>query len=459
MGNWEKTFIREAETAAAARKMHPGKIAADPSPGHMPHVEELHTPAKTAALPSAADAPPPIIHPTSTEPATFRPHVQVHVLDHALEKAGAAIPPGLSAKLIADVETQLGGRTLDQINTAELAKLRNALETRIAAAAPAAHRQQSILRDKARKLRGFDAGSDVRLSAAKAAGGTWLFWHSPSPSKPVIWGESFVPTKPNTPVPHRRPDPIDAGITGTPQWRDNLGQPVPNRPAVPTKPAIAASELGPHALDAGPDLILDEVRRAQQRAADAAAAHNAPAPLKTRGVSGTAATRTGTRITSIDHFTAEVPDGEWDELIVVKTTTGKEAKRLSSTQMDKVLPPASTLPDPKYQDWTRLHAVGPITGDETLAGLAYGPHEAFNQLQKNTTEAFLRWDAKRLGRINLKAEMPVTIRQYIKHRTVGGVKRPFLRTVKYEFTLENGRVVTAIMDITPDGTVTRTIEP
>jgi hypothetical protein len=455
MGNLEALFAREAEEAAAGlRKVHPAKVAADPHPGHTPVPREA---IETHPLPAVPEGHP--LPTLATEPVAFRPYVQMPALSRALEKAGAGLPAGLAPKLIADVETRLAGRALDQLEAAELAKVRQALETKIAASAPAAQRQQAVFRDKARALRNVHFAPEVRVSAAKAPGGTWLFWHSPSPTRPDIWGESFVPTKPHTPVPGRRPNPIDAGITGAPQWRDDLGRPIPERPPVPAKPAVAASQLGAHALDAGPEVILAEVRRAQQRADTAAVAHESPAPLHTKSVSGPAAQRTATRITSIERFAAQVPVGEWDELLVVKTTTGKETKRLPSSEMDKVLKPASSLPDPRYKDWARLHPCGPITGDETLAGLAYGPHEGLNLLQKDTAEAFMRWDAKRQGQLNVKAEMPVTIKQYIKYREIGAERYPFVRTVKYEFTLENGKVVTAVMDITPEGVVTTMIQP
>jgi hypothetical protein len=105
----------------------------------------------------------------------------------------------------------------------------------------------------------------------------------------------------------------------------------------------------------------------------------------------------------------------------------------------------------------RMHPYGPIFGDETLAGLAYGPHETANLLASGHTEGFARFDAKRAGRLNVKAGTPVKVSQYVQYRPVKGSKAgryPFVVSVKYEYTLESGARVVAVIDISPKNEVT-----
>ena len=105
----------------------------------------------------------------------------------------------------------------------------------------------------------------------------------------------------------------------------------------------------------------------------------------------------------------------------------------------------------------RMHAYGPVFGDETLAGAAYGPHKTANLLALGNTEAFARFGAKGAGRLNVKAGTPVKVSQYVKYRYVKGTKNgryPFVVSVKYQYTLESGELVTAVIDISPKGEVT-----
>jgi hypothetical protein len=104
-----------------------------------------------------------------------------------------------------------------------------------------------------------------------------------------------------------------------------------------------------------------------------------------------------------------------------------------------------------------MHVFGPIFGDEALAGIAFGPQKAANLLALGTTEAFARFGAKGAGRLNVKAGTPVKVFQYVKYRYVKGPKAgryPFVRTVKYQYTVESGELVTAVIDISPKGEVT-----
>ncbi len=163
-------------------------------------------------------------------------------------------------------------------------------------------------------------------------------------------------------------------------------------------------------------------------------------------------TRRGTRISKIEHFTSAIPSGEWDTLTVIEGVIGPEIHRLPSTELDKVLPPPSSLGE-DYGGYARMHGWGPGFGDETLAGLAYGPHKEANLLQSGTLEAFARWGSSRTKAIAVRHGTPLRVSQYVKHRRIKGVKYPFVRTVRYDFTLEDGTVVSAVLDISESGKV------
>ncbi|MFC6086001.1 polymorphic toxin type 4 domain-containing protein [Sphaerisporangium aureirubrum] len=437
---------------AAVPHPHPAKLAAAPDPpitastlSHAsPGPGALPSPHLPGTVPAGLGVP-------SAEAPAFRPHVSQARLGLTLERASAALPQGAGARLVAAAEDALGGRTLDQLTAAETGELRAMLQGMIAKSAPGAERLQRELREQMRDLRGAKVGADLAVSSAPAPGGTWLFYHSRSKTDPVIAGEAFVPVRPDTPVPVKPPDPAKAGLAGQPRWRGPDGELTTVRPPLPATPVRARSELGPQALDLGPDLVLAEIRRAQTEAAVQAAAVTRPRKLDARGLT---ASRTGTRIFAIERHAYPLKGGAYDEKIVVRTVTGPESARLPDSELDKILPPAGKLGDPRFQGYARCHAVGPILGDETLAGLAYAPHELFNLLQKNTIEDFLRWNVKRSGRLNVKAGSDVTVSVYLQHVvTAKGDTIPLLRAAHYDVDLGSGSRATVVLSVDEAGKV------
>jgi len=387
-------------------------------------------------------------------PLTARTVVDYAALERALERGGARVSTGDSALLVALAEDKLAGRAVQALNTAERTAIEETLRQDLVKLSPGlARRQQQLLREAKAMFRA-DTGSGVLTSMASVRGGTWVFFHSPSSTSPVIWGESFLPTRVGTPVPKQRPDFKKAGITGTPTWRDSSGKVVSTPPALPSKPTTMPSGLHPQALEQAPALILDELARAQSAAQEAARRQTVPVKLYSLAA-GTR--RAGDRISLIEKFTPSRQGGTWDELIVVEGVTGPEIPRMSDSEMDKVLPEIGKLTDAaEFQGMARMHVFGPIFGDETLAGLAFGPHKAVNLLASGYTEGFARFGAKGTGRINVKAGTPVKVSQYVKYRPVKGTKLgryPFVVSVKYEYTLESGALVTAVIDISPTGEV------
>jgi hypothetical protein len=373
--------------------------------------------------------------------------VDHRALEQALERAQAKIGAGSSARLVSLVEHGLAGRALDGLPAAERAQLVESLRQELVRLCPGAQKRQHEFREQLRQTPRIDVDPDVRRSTVTVAGGTWIFWHSASPTAPVILGEGFAPTRLGNAVPKSRPPPAAAGIAGRPRWRRTDGAIVDAPPPLPMRPALAASGLSRQALEMAPELVLAEFARAGRAAAAVAARARKPLPFK----STSDHRRTGDRITRIEHYAPGVAGGEWDELIVISGVTGPDTARLPASELDRVLPPAGELPA-EFAGYARMHAWGPIFGDETLAGLAYGPHVAVNLLQKNTLEGFGFWDAKRAAKLNVKAGMPVKVSQYVKYRPVAGVQRPFVRTVRYDFTLEDGTIYTAVLDVPREGT-------
>jgi hypothetical protein len=436
-------FITKLEHGAedAVKHVSAPKKKVGPDP---PHHSKVDTPSSPHALPE------------SDFPVTARPFVDHPALERALERSGVHVPPGDSARLIALTEERLAGRALDGLKAAEREALEDALRQELVRLSPGAVSRQQELIKQARALSRLGARFGVvKTSTAKVTGGTWVFFHSPSATTPVILSESFVPTKAGAPVP-KRPTLEKAGITGTATWRDSAGRVSSAPPPLPVKPATMPSGLDPQALDQAPALILDEFARA--RGAALKAAERQAAPIKIYSLApGTR--RAGSRISKIEKFAPSQPGGgAWDELIVAEGVTGPEIRRMPDSEMDKVLPEIGQLTDaPELKGMARMHAFGPIFGDETLAGLAYGPHETANLLASGNTEQFARFGVKGAGRLNVKAGTPVKVSQYVKHRYVKGPiagRYPFVVTVKYQYTLESGELLTAVIDISPTGKVT-----
>ena len=389
-------------------------------------------------------------------PLTARTFVDHPALERALEKGGVRVPSGDSARLIDLAEEWLAGRTLDALKTAERDALENALRQELVKLSTGVKRRQKDLLKDLKEMFSVDIESKVNMSMTSVQGGTWVFFHSPSSTKPVILSEAFVPNKAGAAMPKSRPSFKDAGITGTPTWKDAAGRISSTPPSLPARPTKMPSGLTPPTLDQAPALILEELARARNAAVQAAERQAAPIKL-VRLAPGTR--HAGDRISRIEKFAPSQPGGEWDELFVVEGVTGQEISRMPNAEMDKVLPEIGTLTnDPQLKGkMARMHVFGPIFGDETLAGVAFGPHEEANLLAMGNTEAFARFGAKGAGRVNVKAGTPVKVSQYVKYRPIKGAKNgryPFVVSVKYQYTLESGELVTAVINISPKGEVT-----
>lgn len=435
-------FVTKLEKAAEEAFSHPRvpsvKVAPEP-PRH---------------LGGAAPAPPTLV---GRLPVAVRTVVDHAALERALEMVGAAVPAGDSAKLVALAEEMLAGRTLEVLAAAERQKLVVALRGELVRLAPGTAQRRRDLLTQAKALFSAESSSAVIVSTAPARGGTWVYFHDGSPTAPMIWGESFVPHGPGTRVPSERPDPKMAGLLGTPSWRTASGKIVKQPPALPAKPVVVPSGLDPQALARAPEAVLDEMARAQKTALEAAGHQSRPITL----ISAAPGTRrAGGRISSIQRKYPSQPGGAWDECTIAEGVPGPEIRRMSDTEMDRVLPRIGQLTsDPQLSGMARMHVFGPIFGDETLAGLAYGPHQTANLLASGYTEGFARFDAKRTGRFNVKAGTPVRVSQYVKYRPIKGQGRyPFVVSVKYEYTLESGVRAVAVIEVSPTGSVTFYVE-
>ncbi|MFI1439032.1 hypothetical protein [Streptomyces fructofermentans] len=434
---------QKALRSATQSAPHPLKTAPDPEPPVLGRI--VSPPPAVVDLAEQAHA-----------LAAFRPHLDFRALRIALEDASAHLPSGTAPRLVALAEERLAGRSLTQLSATDMDGLRDDLRRQIARSAPGTKRLQRILRDRMRGLRGIRAGGGMLVSTARVQGGVWIFFHTRA-APPEIVGEAFLPLRRGAPLPARFPDPAQAGLVGQPRWWDAQHRLSPVRP--PHPPTVrASSELGSQALELGPELVLDAVGRAEQAAQ--------AAQIRSRAVLPTARTTkqrisTSDRILDYDVSAAEVAGGEWDTRVRLLVRTGPEVTRLPSTALDGVLSPPGTLDptqkNPALRNLARCHALGPVLGDETLLGLAYGPHEAFNLLQVNTVEAFARWDFKRTGRLNFKAETTMAVSVYLAHIDVGGKKVPFLRAAHYEVELDDGQFAKFVLTIDGSGRVTKEV--
>jgi hypothetical protein len=422
-----------AEEAAAHAHVPPAKVGPEP-----PHHAGGELPQPTAG---------------ESLPVAVRPVVDHPALERGLEKAGAAVGAGDSARLVALAEETLAGRAVEALSAAERQDLVEALRQELVRLSPGAAQRRRQLLAETKALFSAERGSGVIVTMAAAPGGTWVFFHNGAPVDPFIWGESFFPHLPGTPVPAKRPSLKQAGLVGNPTWRTASGALAKEPPPLPAKPAPAPSGLDTQALEKAPELVLAEMARARKVAVEAA--EKLAAPVRLSAAPGTR--RAGDRIASIKKFYPEVPGGAWDECTVTEGVTAPEVPRMPDSEMDKVLPPIGQLTsDPDLQDMARMHVHGPILGDETLAGIAYGPHQAANLLASGYTEGFARFAAKQTGRVNVKAGTPIKISQYVKYRYVEGPmagRYPFVVTVKYEYALESGEKAIAVIDISPKGEV------
>lgn len=385
-------------------------------------------------------------------PLRVRSLVDHPALARSLERLGAGAAAGNVARLVALAEEMLEGRAVASLSAAQRSRIVDALRAELVESAlSTAQRREQLMRE-VKRLFPSGAGAGVKLRTVPVDGGDWIFYWSESAGTPVIWGESFFPVHVGAPVPSR---PTWTRRFGRrPRWRTADGTLVDEPPPLPPRPVSTPSGLAPGALDEAPEAVLDEMSRAHAAAVESARRLVRPVPLR----GSPSARRAGQHIASIvETWNPGKSAGRaWDRKVVVEGITRPEAARLPPEAMDAVLPPISALTDdPDLLGMARMHVFGPIFGDETLVGLAYGPHEAANLLASSWTEGFVRFDAKRLGMANVKAGTPVTVTQYIRDRPIKGVpgRHPFVVSVKYEYTLEDGGLWTAGFDVSPTGQV------
>jgi hypothetical protein len=432
-----------SDDLAVKPRLSPDKTLPDPEPrprGRIPDAEPVPATTSVPKLRSGA--------------VRFRAFLDRSGFEETLRTANATLPTGAAERIFATVESTLAGRRLAALGAEELAELRDTIRRTCvrAATGTALVQRQLMAAARSMQLMGFT------MSDMSVRSGTWLYFHSRAGADTVIDGVSFVPNRKGTPVPAVIPDPALAGVGGRATWRhaDGTIRAVP--PPIPTRPAVAASGLGPEALERVPDLVLKEVRRAEKTAENAAARYDEATarPLRARGVSPQVGARTGVGVFRIHRRLPTGPGRAWDDAIEVSGVTGPTSRirRLDEKVMDAALPRPSDL-GPKFAGFARCHVWGPVLGDETLAGLAYAHHKAVNLVQRFTVEEALRWSPGRSFRGNVRAATPVRITAYRQLVTVGERTYPFLRTVHYDITLEDGRIVRAFLDITDDGQVTK----
>ena len=173
---------------------------------------------------------------------------------------------------------------------------------------------------------------------------------------------------------------------GTPRWLGRSGRIYKAPPAAATSPPAVVTGIPVTLLRDAPPAIADQLFRTE--AAKLARTRVPVTNTKVEIVGAVPAEeqgKTGTLGYGIERIIYERPDGPgaYDYKVTVEGTARPSVPRPGD---EDVLPRGGLL---GLVDAVRLHLWGPILGDSTPAGLAYGPEE-LNRLQLDTIEGFLK---------------------------------------------------------------------
>jgi len=275
--------------------------------------------------------------------------------------------------------------------------------------------------------------------------GVWTFFHT-SGADPIVVRETFTPVGGGPPssattIPAR---PAFPG-KGTPRWLGRSGRIYKAPPAVGTGPPAVITGIPVTLLRDAPPAIADQLFRTE--AAKLARTRVPVTDTKAEVVGAIPAEEQGKAVTlgyGIERIVYERPAGPGGAYDYKVTVEGTARPSLPRPGDEDVLPRGGLL---SLMDAVRLHLWGPILGDSTPAGLAYGPEE-LNRRQLDTIEGFLK-----TGKRGSAAGAKVRATAYIKNKVVRGKLYPFLQTAVYEITLEDGSVQSFELGIDEDGKV------
>lgn len=328
----------------------------------------------------------------------------------------------------------LGERRIIDLSKAELAALEAETRAYLIETAPGFVAARTAARQTARTIKGAVAGPIV-ASRVELPEGAWYFFHTDA-SHPIVVSELFVPRAPvsGTPVP-ARPSfparPARAGRSaggGDPRWLLDDATVVTKAPTLTARPAQVLSGLPVAALTDGPALLVDQLARAELRQLSRTWVPLTNKEVRFVGVPQAQRRTLGLGIDSIEYLPVPPNAGNaFDLRVRIKGRLGREAVRIGD---EDILPLPSAL---GLKNHARLHLWGAIFGDSTPAGIAYGL-EKFNQLQLISIETYLK-----AGRRGNTAAVELEATAFIKLRNIDGDTYPFLKEVRYEYTVDGKR--------------------
>ncbi|PLS86855.1 MAG: hypothetical protein CYG60_05035 [Actinobacteria bacterium] len=356
-----------------------------------------------------------------------------------LRQDGVRRPPKRSLRKVGrHVAAWLGDRRIAGLDDRQLAELASALRRYYVVESAGFKDFVTRARKRARTMTGA-VSKGVTTTTVDTPEGVWVFASTGSVD-PVIVEEAFVPRIAGAQPPKSRP-PYPAK-TGRPRWLLADGSLTYAEPTIPLHPERAPTGPAPGILEKAPGILIEQLMRAERRRSGAAWVPLTSKLVKFgRNVDSRLRRTLGLGIDSMEIYRPTQSSGQaYDTLVVIKGRTGRAPERVPDAD---VLPQVSEVfGENAPEKWARLHAWGPILGDSTPAGLAYGPVE-LNKLQRDTIEKYLNeWKS---------VELEVSV--YLSHRKVDGSTYPFVRTVKYRWATSDGNIAQVALALDKDGKV------
>jgi hypothetical protein len=349
-------------------------------------------------------------------------------------------------QLLTEADKYAGSRPLFEQSDKQLDGLVSAVRFFVLSRTAAFGAEWALARATARAMRGGTVGPrGVVHTSVDLPSGVWTFFHT-SGADPIVVRETFTPVSGGSltdtiAIPAR---PTFPG-KGTPRWLGRSGSIYRAPPAAGSRPPAVVTGIPVTLLRDAPPAIAEQLFRTE--AANLARTRVPVTNKKVEIVGAVPATeegKTGTLGYGIERIIFKGPDepgGAYDYKVTVEGTALPSVPRPGD---EDVLPRGGLL---GLMDAVRLHLWGPILGDSTPAGLAYGPAK-LNRLQLDTIEGFLK-TGKRGSAVGAK----VRATAYIKTKMVRGKLYPFLQTAVYEITLEDGSVQSFELGVDENGEV------
>jgi hypothetical protein len=333
----------------------------------------------------------------------------------------------------------LGSRRIIDLSPAELERFRAEIRAYMIEKEKGFAAVRLTAKQTARTLVGA-TGSPVTASRVDLTEGSWYFFHTDA-SNPVVVSEMFVPyaVASQAVLPKRPAFPSGAARggrnsgSGAPRWLDS-GVIGAKPPALSASPPRVLSGLPGAAMTEGPALVVDQLTRAELRQLSRSWIPFTNKEVHFIGVPEQRLKRTlGLGIDSIEYLPVAAGGGTTFDLRVrVKGWLGMEAVRTGDENV-LPLPEALGLDELGLVGYQRLHLWGPILGDSTTAGIAYGSND-FNRVQLASIEKYLK-----AGHRGNTSAVHLEATAFIKLRKIGDDTYPFVHEVSYEYTVDGKR--------------------